>query len=54
MKTQFLIWFLIGVIIFFLDFMKFDTENIKWLFAVVVGEFIIAFIFLPSKVGSFK
>ena len=54
MKTQFLIWFLIGVIIFFLDFMKFDTENIKWLFAVVVGEFIIAFIFLSSKVSSFK
>jgi len=54
MKTQFLIWFLIGVIIFFLDFMKFDTENIKWLLAVVVGEFIIAFIFLPSKIGGFK
>ena len=33
---------------------KFDTENIKWLFAVVVGEFIIAFFFLSSKVGSFK
>lgn len=54
MKTQFLIWFLIGVILFFFDFMMLDKENIKWLFAVVVGEFIIAFIFLSSKVGDFR
>ena len=49
MKTQFLIWFLIGVIIFLLDFIKFDTENIKWLFAVVVGEFILAALSNPCK-----
>lgn len=52
MKTQFLIWFLIGVIIFLLDFMKLDTENIKWLLAVVAGVFIIAFFFISSKVGD--
>ncbi|TMP48843.1 MULTISPECIES: hypothetical protein [unclassified Pseudoalteromonas] len=52
MKTQFLIWFLIGVIIFLLDFIKFDTENIKWLFAVVVGEFIIAFFSYQVKLAA--
>lgn len=54
MKIQFLIWFLIGVNIFILDFMKLDTENIKWLLAVVVSEFIIAFIFVSNKVRFFK